>query len=457
MAPDRGATAGDEKLERLDHVTGARCLASTWIVCGHFLPALTTTSLSPVRYRADVAVSFFIVMSGFITHWVYAPRLLRGGWSEAWRFYARRLLRVLVTTWFAMLCGLGVVIVQLRGGFPELGHLLRCWTFVESWVDPLSWCPNGQTWTVAALLPSWLLYPVTCRAVETVERRAGSVGLLCAATCLWLLSFGPVLLLFWRQHGRLSNVQGMWSYIWPPAQMPDFLIGVVAAALARRRAVQPQPEAAAACGDTSSDSSEGSPTSLRPRCWANGGRGLLADACVAVIAAIVFATPPSDAPRQNVEVLFYHGLSPLMALFLYASSYEGGCGMVARLMRHEALVACGEYSFEVYLFQYPLHEVFVAWGDVAGTFDMRNAAHTHQTNSCGFMAFFLSLWLVAGLYAEWVESYLIRWLRAVTTPGASTSSGCLADSGRGAEDVQGATAQAGPLLSYRPMPRELGR
>ncbi|CAE8617363.1 unnamed protein product, partial [Polarella glacialis] len=52
-----------------------------------------------------------------------------------------------------------------------------------------------------------------------------------------------------------------------------------------------------------------------------------------------------------------------------------------------------EYSFEVYLFQYPVHEIFVALGDVSGMFSMKVAGN--NANYEGFMAFFLGLWLVA--------------------------------------------------------------
>merc|ERR1712185_854096 len=48
---------------------------------------------------------------------------------------------------------------------PPAFHV-ACFALVEPWLLPLvgadgAWlfCPNGVVWTVAALLPSWLLYP----------------------------------------------------------------------------------------------------------------------------------------------------------------------------------------------------------------------------------------------------------------------------------------------------------
>ena len=43
--------------------------------------------------------------------------------------------------------------------FEDLGHVLRCFLFVETWRDPLDWCPNGQTWTECLELASkWPTY-----------------------------------------------------------------------------------------------------------------------------------------------------------------------------------------------------------------------------------------------------------------------------------------------------------
>ena len=37
---------------------------------------------------------------------------------------------------------------------------------------------------------------------------------------------------------------------------------------------------------------------------------------------------------------------------------------------------------EVYLFQYPMHELFVAAGDISGAFSMRNPTGAYNNNSC---------------------------------------------------------------------------
>ncbi|CAJ1357652.1 unnamed protein product [Effrenium voratum] len=354
----------------------SRFLASLWIVCGHFAPRLETTAFTTVRHRGNAAVNFFIVMSGFVTHWAYGNRMALADMQQIRQFYVRRLGRVVVTTWLAMALGLGVLLVQLRGHCPDLGHILRCFLFVETWRDPIDWCPNGQTWTVAALLPSWLLYPATCRVIMALNR-GGCGALLLAAVGLTVLSLAPMLVVFCRQGFWLTNAQGVWSYVWPPSQLPDFALGAVTAQLAREL----------------------------------GGCGTLADASLLLAALCCFLIPSSGA-REGWEPFFGHALAPLFAAFLGAAS--GRAGLAARLLRSEALVALGAFSFEVYLFQYPIHELFVAAGDISGTFSMRNTAGEYNNNSCGFVIFGFWLWLSSGLYCEFVESRLVGWLRHKT-------------------------------------------
>eukprot|EP00434_Breviolum_minutum_P036577 symbB.v1.2.032410.t2/scaffold3891.1/size48789/2 len=71
---------------------------------------------------------------------------------------------------------------------------------------------------------------------------------------------------------------------------------------------------------------------------------------------------------------------------------------------------------EVYLFQYPMHELFVAAGDISGAFSMRNPTGAYNNNSCGFVIFVFWLWLCAGLYCHFIEARLVSWLRRMTEP-----------------------------------------
>eukprot|EP00928_Gymnodinium_smaydae_P023018 TRINITY_DN19154_c0_g3_i1.p1 TRINITY_DN19154_c0_g3~~TRINITY_DN19154_c0_g3_i1.p1 ORF type:complete len:525 (+),score=96.79 TRINITY_DN19154_c0_g3_i1:78-1652(+) len=450
--PQRACSQG----RQLEHLTGARCLASTWIVCGHFLPTdHRSGTLATVRYRANAAVNFFIIMSGFITHWAYGSRVVTGSLADIKVFYTRRLGRVVLTTWVAMFFGLLCLLVQHRGFDLDWWHVLRCYAFVEPWRDPADWCPNGQTWTIAALLPSWLLYPLTGKAICLLERRGGLAALGLLVVGLYALSVGPWLFVFCWQGNTIHERQGAWSYEWPPAQLTDFALGVaVAEAAAARLRTQAAADAGAVstslgeevagdcCGSAcerlaAADARPGADVGLASRGVpspsaepADENAGLLAflaDAAIAAVVAAVFLVPPSPSAdstlrRRGWEPLFNHGLGICFALFLFCTAaVRSSRSCVARLLSHPGLVAFGAYSFEVYLFQYPWHEATAVLGELSGQYFMVDHVRERDVSPEGFVLFFMSLWLVAGLYSHFVELPLVAWLRALTTSMGSAS------------------------------------
>mmetsp|Transcript_104611 Transcript_104611/g.223594 ORF Transcript_104611/g.223594 Transcript_104611/m.223594 type:complete len:400 (+) Transcript_104611:99-1298(+) len=381
-----GLGTADAAETQLVHLTGARFLASFLLVCGNFCPGRQLTVFTAARHRGNAVVCFFIVMSGFITHWVYSSRILGGQLKE---FYVRRVGRVVITTWVAM--GLGVLVLYIGDWGLDEAHLLRCFSFLESWRDPEDWCPNGQTWTVAALLPSWLIYPLTCRGIDLVEKHVGALGLMTCLVALFAASFGAIFVTFIQQGGYISSVQHTWNYIWPPAQLADFAIGAVAAALAQRHAAFQR--------------------IFVGRC--DFVRGTLADLSVLVVVGVVICLPSSaeDGQRVGWEPLLNHGLAPLYAAFLYGSAARGGMGIAARLLRHDALVGLGALSFEVYLFQWPLHEGVQFLGEKTGLYNMHEGYRI--MNPSAFMAFVFLLWLAAGLYSEFIQGPVAHCLRRV--------------------------------------------
>ena len=106
--------------------------------------------------RVCPQVDYFVILSGFVTHWAARGRFagaLDLGACKRW--WARRFGRVLLSCWLAM--AFSAALLKASGGDVAPGHVARCFLLVESWRDPNRWCPDGQTWTVAALAPCWLL------------------------------------------------------------------------------------------------------------------------------------------------------------------------------------------------------------------------------------------------------------------------------------------------------------
>ena len=82
---------------KLDHLDGGRTVLALWILMHHFPDHPEGGHTMLQGDRAHLAVSCFVVLSGFVTHWVY-------GRPERWderllRFYAHRLDRFVLTSW----------------------------------------------------------------------------------------------------------------------------------------------------------------------------------------------------------------------------------------------------------------------------------------------------------------------------------------------------------------------
>lgn len=378
------ATAVPEpRRPRLPFVDGSRGLASLWIVCQHFLPHSTDGPLVKSLWRSNAAVCYFIVLSGFVTHWAArgtfassASRL-----SDAKRWYGRRFGRVLLAVWLAM--GVSTLLLH-AGGHGDLGaaHLARCALLVEPWRSPNRWCPDGQSWTVAALAPSWLAYPVFYDPFlyERSHLIIVALALAILPSCVALLFLSGRL-----DAGAYFNHSPHTAlYLWPPAQMPDFLLGCVSAELAARS------------------------TRTRTAHMADGAFLLIA------LAVLVVPNPALDY-RAHAEILFDHGLAPLFALFLWAAARDASNGSkAARVFAHATLASLGTCSFEVYLFQWPVHTIFVGLG-------------LPTTAAENFVAFALVLYALAALYEHYVERPYVRWLRRrFAAPPRSASQASLA-------------------------------
>ncbi|KAK7249705.1 hypothetical protein SO694_00004424 [Aureococcus anophagefferens] len=111
---------------------------------------------------------------------------------------------------------------------------------------------------------------------------------------------------------------------------------------------------------------------------------------------------PRSRYRAGAEELFDHGLAPLFAVFLYcaardATALEGEPGSIfAALCRPRTPASLGRASFEIYLFQWPLHAAFSAVG-----LDTKAGGEN-------FAAYVLALCVAAVCYGAYVERPLRR-------------------------------------------------
>ena len=134
VATQMRPTKPEPRREAFDHLSGARSLGAFWIVCAHYLPRRSEASFNGAIFRVNVAVCFFVVASGFVTHWAYGSKDFTA-WSDLLRFYVRRLGRVIATFWIALVWA--AYLLYRDGADLSLPYLLRCAIFLEQWFQ---WC-----------------------------------------------------------------------------------------------------------------------------------------------------------------------------------------------------------------------------------------------------------------------------------------------------------------------------
>lgn len=126
-------------------------------------------------------VDLFFVISGFIILFVHQPDIGRP--DRLARYASRRFSRVLPLYWIAF--AISLVMLRLGEGLPPVGWILWCATLLPTVADPLM----GHVWTLQAELVFYAVF-----AVLIVSRRAGAVVLVAWLACMaadLLGLFGP--------------------------------------------------------------------------------------------------------------------------------------------------------------------------------------------------------------------------------------------------------------------------
>ena len=415
---------------KLDHLDGGRTVLALWILMHHFPDHPEGGHTLLQGDRAHVAVSYFVVLSGFVTHWVY-------GRPERWdgrllRFYARRLDRIVLTSWLGMLAILVMELLSLS--YPGAGllardeheahryfhahenvsdvldpeRLLGCFSFLRWYYAPgetfdLVDCPNLPTWTVAALILCWLLYPLLRWLLVKAWDRGAAAGIAACSLLAssWLVTI-VTLIALWAAHGFTfpTDRQHDMGYYWPPANVGDFCLGVAAAALVHR--AESSAVTAAEATPLLGASGPGATASRQRRLvlWARASWAMiLADAAAITTAATIVALPDIGPHRTGPEALLDHAFAPLLAAWIYGSSVGPDTGLVGRLLRQPAFAWPGKYAFHVYILWYPLR----AFIGIYTFLDLTRPADA--------VTALLIHWIVSALYAEYVEVQLVRLLR----------------------------------------------
>lgn len=367
--------------QQLPQLTGVRTLVATWILMHHMAPQKPASGISIFVMRVDVAVEMFFMLSGFMTHYAYGDKDFTSSAGSLISFYVRRLARVCLTTQAGMLF---CIFWWWFGGKEVLTlHSLSCLTFTRTWYDPEPDCPDAPGWFVAALIPSWILYPIVTRRV-LMDNSSSPRSLLRLCGILWLAAIGPGVVMIILQGDWMSWQQIKLTWFWPPSQIADFALGAAVAAL-----LQAAPPAKST--------------------------GVYADVIFVFVLAVCIFLPVAETPDDWTGPIFrpghymaWDGLlarlsAPFLAAWIYYSS-SGDC-ISARFMSHSILVPAGAYTLEVYLFQTPLHDLFT-W--------TKEVMWLPEASTEVFVMYMFLLWVVSVMFVDLLATPADKWLRGAT-------------------------------------------
>jgi peptidoglycan/LPS O-acetylase OafA/YrhL len=285
-----------KKASRLSSIQALRGAASVAVVLYHSARHVNKAQGAPglaVAFQSGHAgVDLFFVISGFIILFVHRQDIGRPG--RLARYAGRRFSRVLPLYWIAF--ALTLVMLALGQGLPGLGWILWCATLLPTGPDPLM----GHAWTLQSEMVFYAVF-----AVLILNRRAGAVVLVAWLACM------------------AATVAGLFPPHTPPALFRayglEFFLGM-AVMVALGRDAPP----------------------------ANGRLAPLVAASGAVLFTAAMAVETQgwldgEAPYARLA----YGLPAALLVAGLAACERGGGLVVPRW-----LVALGEASYSIYLFQF---------------------------------------------------------------------------------------------------------
>lgn len=308
----------------IPQLTSLRFFAAALIVIQHSAPYFQVLDSVIYRYTLIQGVTFFFVLSGFILTYSYSHL---SGYSQAGRFLWARVARVwpvhIVTTGIFLFLWLVVFPTGLTVNLGEAlanTFLLQSWALLPSYYFSM----NGVSWTLSVEMFFYALFPFLIVGFDKRWPMLLALSMILACACIYAASYMGLP----SYSGTDEITTASLVYIFPPARLFEFVLGMVAGHYFIRfgQAVY-----------TSRLSGTAGAAGLAIIVWSG--------MTVPDIGWIMHAKGEiGDALKGWITV---SAAAPLFALgiFLLASSK----GIVTRALSIKPLVLLGEISFSVYL------------------------------------------------------------------------------------------------------------
>lgn len=152
------------KPDRLNALTGLRAFAAVNIVLFHFSDPRWFGILAPIVNAGYISVSYFIMLSGFVLAYNYAPRA-RAGKFSAVRFWKARFTRLYPIYLLSLLMAWRMAPAEYGAHTHLMFWLGMALTplLLQGWIPEISTFLNTPAWTMSAESFYYLLFPWAAR------------------------------------------------------------------------------------------------------------------------------------------------------------------------------------------------------------------------------------------------------------------------------------------------------
>ena len=385
---------------RLEALTGLRFLAAFHVLIFHAgldqLPGVPVW-IKNVAAHADLSVSLFFVLSGFILTYNYFDRE-RGCRVTDQQFWAARLARV----YPVYLLGLVIAIPQLLEELslsdqtPLLSNiaamvLVGC--LVQSWLPQFAWFWNFPSWSLSDEAFFYWCFPWLLRRLRALTRSQ----LLVSMSIVWLAAQVPAVL------ARIMGPDGLGFVdrsampllvkvvqMNPLLRLPDFVIGIFLGRLYLLRGDHP-------------------PTS-QFRLRELGGALSIVGLSLPVAAA-------AFSPEYPFPLTYSRSLvAPFNALLIFGLALGGG--LLAKVLASRTMVLLGNASYALYLLHVPV--IYLTYTAARAWFGAESPNTWPMFVAYGFFAIGLSILaflLVEEPMRQMLRRHLTEWLAARNPKG----------------------------------------
>ncbi len=378
---------GGSLVPHLSALDGARAVAALGVLVNHvaLLSGWTGRHQGIGQYlaRAEVGVSIFFVLSGYLLYRPFVADRLAGREQRDTRDYARRrILRIVPAYWLALTI---IGFVLQAPGFDEPHSIVSHYLLLQIYdINQVVGGPVQQAWTLATevsfyvFLPCWAWLLARRRRSPERQLRLEVLGV----AALW---GGAMLLKGGAVASNLNGEQVGMLNTWLPFRMDEFALGMgiaVAAAWFQHRKVT-------------------LPTGARAAVLTLGSWAVAAVLYWFLCTQLDMPLGPIYTPRQSVVLRALYAFVALFVILpaVFASTERGPARAV---LANRPIVWVGLISYGIYLWHEAFQDVYLRLTDQPPL----------QANAVGMLVF-TTLASFAAAAASWylLERPVMRWGR----------------------------------------------